>query len=753
MTTATGMCRDRPRLRACFRAALTLILWWGLGQTAWAATPPNAANAPLRVGLVLGGGGARGLAHLGIIDELEKLHIPISCIAGTSAGALVGGIYATGADVTELIQKVKTADWNSLLSGAPDRRKLPYLRKIDDNKNLSSPTIGLTADGLSVGRSLVGSQRIDRFLRELTGGLTSESFQSLPIPFVAIATDLETGDLVEFHSGDLATALRASMAVPGVFDVVDDEGRLLIDGMFARNLPIENLKGGCADIVIAVDVGMPTLKRDEIRSLLDVANQTLNVMTGKNVVASRRLLDERDILIEPQLDGFTPASFTDAAAIIERGRAAATAVAARLSTLAVADGSYRAWKQSLQARATAVIPPPVDMRISSTTHFPQPLIQKVIEGDHPPASQEDLEQRIELLFNTGDFDTIGYRYSLSATPPVTEVRVAERGVGPNRLRLGVGIEIDSYRTSNVALLANYQMAWLTERGTRWKNDIRVGNNSELVSELYQPLWPSALIGSVRGYIRNVKFPVYNTVGANLGDLDVRTAGAEAGVGYTFGEYGELRSYAFLSDVQTSVLSGLSKYKADGGARLYGYSIRGAVDQFDNPRWPRNGYRGEINSFWVKSSDSGEPSMTMGALDVDLAQSFGELTARSSLQMRATSAPYARFGQINQLGGFLRLSGLETGRIAAAETFFGRLMLYHRVSALLPQLGSGTYMGGSLEVGKAKGLLSGDVMPRVIPAASVFVGADTFIGPLYFAIGNANYHGSNWAGYIYLGYQP
>ena len=172
MTTATGMCRDRPRLRACFRAALTLILWWGLGQTAWAATPPNAANAPLRVGLVLGGGGARGLAHLGIIDELEKLHIPISCIAGTSAGALVGGIYATGADVTELIQKVKTADWNSLLSGAPDRRKLPYLRKIDDNKNLSSPTIGLTADGLSVGRSLVGSQRIDRFLRELTGGLT-----------------------------------------------------------------------------------------------------------------------------------------------------------------------------------------------------------------------------------------------------------------------------------------------------------------------------------------------------------------------------------------------------------------------------------------------------------------------------------------------------------------------------------------------------------------------------------------------------
>jgi len=243
-----------------------------------------ADEKPPRIGLVLGGGGARGLAHLAVLQELENLRIPISCISGSSAGALVGGIYATGRPLDEVVKRIRDADWDLMLSGTPARQSLPFSAKINDDKNLTDVTLGLDGNGLRLPRRAIGSQRIDRFVRELTEDAYATSFDDLAIPFKAVAANLVSGDARVFSSGDLATALRASMAVPGVFDLVELDGDYLVDGMFARNLPVEDIKGKCADIVIAVDVGMPTLRADQIHSLLDVVAQSLNIAPHRNVV-------------------------------------------------------------------------------------------------------------------------------------------------------------------------------------------------------------------------------------------------------------------------------------------------------------------------------------------------------------------------------------------------------------------------------------------------------------------------------------
>ena len=302
------------------------------------------------VGLVLGGGGARGLAHIGVLEELEKMHIPISCIAGTSAGALVGGVYASGMPVQELDRRVVAADWNRLLTGVPNRKSLPYARKRDDFDNLMDVTLGVSKEGVLVPRALVGSHEIDVFLRQLTRDIDLDNFGHLPIPFQAVATDLLTGTAVEFKSGDLAIALRSSMAVPGVFDLVDYNGELLVDGMLVRNVPVQNVKGQCADTVIVVDVGTQLLKREEIRSLIDVAEQQSNILVRRNVDEQIAKLDSGDVLIQPDLTGFSSSSFNDAKAIIEQGRKAVDPLRERLAKFSVSDADYAQWKQYIASR-------------------------------------------------------------------------------------------------------------------------------------------------------------------------------------------------------------------------------------------------------------------------------------------------------------------------------------------------------------------------------------------------------------------
>jgi NTE family protein len=282
-----------------------------------------------------------------VLKELQRLHIPVRCIAGTSAGALIGGMYANGLSLDEMSQEFKSADWDQMLSGKPARADVAFDRKRDDYKNYMDVTFGIKDGGLRVPRGAINSQAIEMFIHKLTRDRTIDDFDKLPIPFRAVAADLVTGDAVVFKQGSLARALRASMAVPGLFDLVEENGILLIDGGIARNVPVQDVKGRCADHVIVVDVSSPMLKANEIQNWFDVVAQTTNLGISRNMVAQMRLLDDDDQVIRPDLQGYTAASFGDNQAIIERGRVAAAGLASRLARYSVSEEEYARWKKRL----------------------------------------------------------------------------------------------------------------------------------------------------------------------------------------------------------------------------------------------------------------------------------------------------------------------------------------------------------------------------------------------------------------------
>ncbi len=265
------------------------------------ATSALATERP-KIGLALGGGGARGCAHVGILRVLEELHIPIDYIAGTSAGAIVGGMYASGMTPDEIDQALSTTDWRDALADRTRYKDLAYRRKEDDNRYPTVFEVGLQRGHLVLPGGLQSGQKL-RFLLQwyLIPVSAVHDFSRLPVPFKAVAADIETGDAVVLDHGDLAEAIRASMAVPGVFSPMEIDGKVLVDGGIADNLPVDVVRAMGADVVIAVDVGSPLLKREQLQSLLAVTGQVLTILTRQNV---QRQIRGADVVLTPPVSGY-----------------------------------------------------------------------------------------------------------------------------------------------------------------------------------------------------------------------------------------------------------------------------------------------------------------------------------------------------------------------------------------------------------------------------------------------------------------
>src|ERR1700723_4286678 len=316
-------------------------------QWVYAAAPPNAPAAPPaevrpRICLVLSGGGARGMAHIGVLKVLEELKVPIDCIAGTSMGAVVGGLYASGMSAAQIDTTMRWVDWQEAFRDLPPRRDLAFRRKQDDRNFLVDLPLGLKHGKILLPKGFIQGQKLQETLRQLTLPFSnSTDFDRLPTPFRAVSTDLETGDAVLLDKGDLSIAMRASISAPGVFAPVDYEGRLLVDGGLADNLPIDVARAMNADILIVSDVSFPLHDRAQLDSALSISNQMLAILLRKDSDRQKSTLGPKDVLIEPNL-GLTPATdFTAAVSVISRGEDAARAATAALEAYGVGDTAYR----------------------------------------------------------------------------------------------------------------------------------------------------------------------------------------------------------------------------------------------------------------------------------------------------------------------------------------------------------------------------------------------------------------------------
>src|SRR3979490_3150126 len=292
---------------------------WSAGS--WAAAEPNIRP---RICLVLSGGGARGMAHIGVLKILEDLKIPLDCIAGTSMGAIVGGLYASGMTAQQIDATMRSLDWQEAFRDAPPRRDLAFRRKQDDRNFLVRLPLGLKHGTILFPKGFMQGQKLQETLRQLTLPFSnSTDFDLLPTPFRAVATDLETGNAVVMDKGDLAIAMRARMSAAGVFAPVESNGRLLVDGGLAENLPISVARAMHADVLIVSDVSFPLQPRAALDSALSISNQMLAIMLRKDADRQRASLGERDVLIVPNLGSVTSTDFTVPGNVIARGEAAA----------------------------------------------------------------------------------------------------------------------------------------------------------------------------------------------------------------------------------------------------------------------------------------------------------------------------------------------------------------------------------------------------------------------------------------------
>ncbi|MGB2818623.1 MAG: patatin-like phospholipase family protein, partial [Burkholderiaceae bacterium] len=399
------------RLFVCVSLAVSFA---ATAQPASPSAPAMPAAQPTqgrpKIGLVLSGGGARGAAHVGVLKVLEELRVPVDLIVGTSMGSIVGASYASGNSVAEMERDIATITTANLFTDRPPRADLPMRRKADDSEPYIIPELGVTSDGISLPKGIVTGVSVEAQLRKLVKFTTVRRFDQLPIPFRAIATDLGTGEMVELKEGSLITAMRASMSVPGGMAPVRVGDRQLVDGGLVRNLPVDVARAMGAEIVIAVNLGTPLMKPDEITSVLKVTGQMINILTEQNVRQSLAELKPQDILVLPELGNFSAGDFDNLPKTVPIGEAAARKVADRLRALSLPPEQYAALRQRQGPASTASMITVVDeIRVEGTKRInPEVVLQSMQTEVGKPIERDTLDLDLRRIYGRGDFENVGY---------------------------------------------------------------------------------------------------------------------------------------------------------------------------------------------------------------------------------------------------------------------------------------------------------------------------------------------------------
>jgi len=742
---------------------LNIMVVGSLGVAALLAAPdlyaqaqesPAAASTPKRpkICLVLSGGGARGAAHVGVLKVLEELRVPVHCIAGTSMGALVGGAYATGTTLPEMDGILKEITTELLFKENPPREELSMRRKGDDYRLFFGPEIGVGSNvrgAVGLPKGVVTGVQLETVLRRLARTPGYYNFDKLPIPYRAVATDLVTGRAVIFKEGELANVMRASMSVPGAVAPAEFGNMMLVDGMLTSNLPVETARAMGADIIIAVNVGTPLLKREELNSILGVSGQMLSILTEQNVQASLAALKPADILISPELGDFSTGDFDNLPKISPLGEAAARKVADRLAQLAIPEKEYVALRQRQQVEIVADLRPVDEIRFENLQRVNPKTVEAVMDTKAgQPIDQKKLDNDMRRIYGTGDFEHVNYRYLEEPGRRVMVVDAVEKTWGPDYMRFGLGLSTDFTGDAYFNLLARYRKTWLNSLGAEWRTDLQIGRTTNLATEFYQPLnaendffiAPNLVVErrATTVYSGDQRIARYDVVSSHVG-LDA---------GFNIHQYGTFRLGLLGGTLDPKLDTGppgLSPGpdKIDVGA----YRARLFFDRLDSVNFPRKGWNAGLNVYDSNPGLGADVKYGKWDMDASTAHSFGNHTINFSLKAggRIGSDPLPNYDQF-QWGGFLQQSGYKTGQLLGENITYGRAMYYHRI--MRGSLLDGAYGGFSLEFGRVGNPLVPGSPEGLLQSTSLFVAADTPLGPAYLGYGLAK--GGTDSFYFYLG---
>ncbi len=697
--------------------------------------PALAQNAGHDTCLVLSGGGARGMAHIGVIKVLERERIPVDCIVGTSMGAVVGGLYASGLSATGIETQLRALDWNTMFVDRIDRRAFTQRRKAEDRSFLAKGGFGLRDGKLGVAPSLFEGQRLAVTLRSaLLPVANIPRFDDLPIPFRAIGTDLETGEAVEMDRGDLVNTVRASMAVPGAFAPVSYGDRSLIDGGVSMNLPVEIAQGWGAKRIIAVDIGAPLKKREELLDPFSITDQMVTALMLKETKRQRERLGAGDVLIIPELGDLGSADFTmalDQGVLL--GEQATQAALPQLQSLRVSPEAYAAWRDARMAKLRPIGAIDRVELLNTSTMDDEALRTYLTTQPGDSIDAKKIEDDLGQLYGLGEFSRAYYTVTTDAAGKtlLTYVARSRRWEEDGTLKFGIFMQDDFEGGGEYLLGARYGKRELNRFGGDLLLEARLGDSNRAFAEWHQPLHLQRSL-----FVR----PALEWVGENeslidddnlSGDYRYNRWDARAALGVSLGRWGEVSAGPFLRrnhfDLRSDSLpTGIPRTSTSAGVDL-----ALTLDTQDDAEFPGQGwYLQARHTRYLAMLDADTEGFTSRA---KASYAFTALGARWQVAAQAQDHRGSAYEDVALLGGPLRLSGYGIDRLRGTGSALTTLQFSYPLAQLLQYP---LFVGGSLEAGQVWRRGQAWSFDRTIFGGSVYTALDTPIGPIYFGLGLA-----------------
>ncbi|MBV8116112.1 MAG: patatin-like phospholipase family protein [Silvibacterium sp.] len=727
------------------RKALFAGVWVGvLAVCARGLADPldgNAGNLPAatrpKLGLVLEGGGALGLAHIGVIQWLEEHRIPVSYVAGTSMGGLVGGLYATGRSPQEVLQLVDGINWDQVLRGVTPFNKLSYRRKEDAYQYPNQLEFGLRK-GLRFPEGFNSGQEVSFILDNVALPYSEiETFDDLPIPFACVGTDLAMDKKHVFRSGSLAVAMRSTMSLPGIFSPVRDGDHLYADGGLVDNLPVDVAKEMGAEITLAVHLQVKPLNLKEPLSAFGVLGQSISTVVA---VTELRGIEQADLVVSVPLDKYTSTDYKDSVAIIKAGYEAAQSKATMLSTLSVDEAT---WEEYLARRNSRrrIAPIPRFVQVEGTDKRSASGIEKAFASAvGKPVNSADVQSKLLDIQGDGRYSTLTYEMVRKGDEQGLEITTLEKPYAPPTVRPLIVIDGSEYNNVLFSIGARITFLDVGSYGAEWRNDVIFGTQYGITSEYYRPIHPGGrfFVAPFLSATSN-EFNAYTSGGDLAALYRQKQAGGGFDFGYEFGRTSELRIGYQTSYYSYTLEVGEKEIEPQVSGRQGFSRIKYQLLRVDDPVIPTTG---QLLNFRTQYFDANAIGYTNFTLTQGGFTDFIKLNELNSLYISpgggTTYGNNAVGVPVFSLGGPLSFPAYGTNEILTNQYSILTLGYLRQLKELPPLLGNKLYFQGRFDVGSYETAEGGTRVPGDVSGALV---VSTIFGPVVIggSVGDSGHH--------------
>lgn len=708
-----------------YAAALLIFLAaCAVGQQQESAHDSTGKKPRPHVGLALSGGAALGLAEIGVIQWLEKNHIPVDRVAGTSMGAIIGAMYATGMSPEEIQKFAAAIPWDDVMRPEPTYQSLAYRRKQDRRDYQIAAPLGVK-HGLRAPNGFSSGQEVDLLLDRIAYPESEvHNFDDLPIPFRCVATEMQSGNRVVLGGGSLAEALRASMAIPGEFTPVEMNGQILADGGMVENIPVETVRSMDADVVVAVDLRLPLGTHEELDSLTGVLTRAISVMILQN---ERMSLEKANAVVTVETGNIGLNDYDKLPELIKLGYESAAHSADALLPYAIKDEAE--WQSYLAERAMRRVHPPTAVKAvivkGGDSDQNRRMEQHLKSNAQGELNLPKLERQLTTIAGEGEFDVLGYEGFVQNGVPELRVTAHEKTYGPPFVDLAVNVDGSGVAAFDFAAGARITFMDVEHHGGEWRSDLMFGSSNLAATEFYQPIANSHFFTAP--YVFASKLPRNEFSGltrtAIFGD---ERAGGGLDFGYNSGRRSELRLGYELFDGKLAPLVGSAALPALTGSTGE-VRARYVWDGQDNPGVPAHGVRVVATLARVLQS----PDVFHPFEQFELRSStFIPIGPKTSLFLLASggttfngsAGPF----QVFTLGGEFHLGAYLPQEFVGNHYGYASLG-FRRELYRLPQLvGNKVYWGGWYEAGSA---FNSPSSLEVRGTFNLGIIADTIVGPI------------------------